>query len=281
MHGYILPGWTAERYSDDQPRDDHGRWTDGGGSDDDASPRETGGTVRETVKPSTEPHHYSSYEFVSPNVASNLDFGGAVEALGSRQQAALRDASLYVNGALGIQAKEYNVVGAWADGAENSVMDVVENSDWNHLRASAAIKGWLADQKQVLIFQQMDGGQSVMYRFEAKGKLADIHKGLLADGVAFHTLVPTKDGAVVYVTDIDGSAADAVKKGAERYDAEVQVEFGRAEFLGTDKQDGTDREQRDSARKSYEAVIEQSPVQASHTVWDRVRDRWGKDLSDK
>jgi hypothetical protein len=54
-----------------------------------------------------------------------------------------------------------------------------------------------------------------------------------------------------------------LKKGAAPYESEVEVHFGRAEFLGTTKADGTDREQRDSARESYEALINQPPVQIS------------------
>jgi hypothetical protein len=64
-----------------------------------------------------------------------------------------------------------------------------------------------------------------------------------------------------------------------RYDSEVEVHFGRAEFLGTKKTDGTDREQRDSARQSYEALINQPPVQISEQIWARVLDRWGEGMS--
>jgi hypothetical protein len=264
MRGFVIPlGWQAERYSEDQPRDDDGRWTSGGGS---------GGAGGGSSKPAT------GYEFVSPNVASDLDFNGAVEAIDGDQQRALRDASLYINGALNVKATEHNIVGAWADGAENSVMDIVADSDWAKLELSGAMKGYLADQKQVLIFQQQDGGQSALYKFNATGSLAKIHKSLLEDGIAFHTLVPVKGGATVYVADIDGSVGDAVAKGAERYDSEVEVHFGRAEFLGTTKTDGTDREQRDSARESYAATIRKSAVQGSSEVWDRVRDRWGEKL---
>lgn len=267
------------RYSEDQPRDDHGRWTDGGDSGDSvaAAPAETERPAATT--PATEPHQHAGYEFVSPNVASNLDFHGAVDALGSQQQRTLRDASLYINGALGIDAKEYNIVGAWADGAENSVMDVVENSDWAKLELSGSMKGWLADQKQVLIFQEQDGGTAALASFSATGSLADIHKALLDDGIAFHTLVPTEGGATVYVADLDGSMSDAIEKGAERYDSKVEIKFGRAEFLGTTKQDGTDREQRDSAREVYAALIDQSPVHGSAKIWQGVRDRWGQGLT--
>ncbi|MEH2475692.1 hypothetical protein V1281_003133 [Nitrobacteraceae bacterium AZCC 2161] len=44
------------------------------------------------------------------------------------------------------------------------------------------------------------------------------------------------------------------------------------------KQDGSDREQRDSARASYEENIGKSTVQGSADIWQRVRDRWGQGI---
>jgi predicted ABC-type ATPase len=211
-------------------------------------------------------------------VASHLDFHEAVDGIKGDQQRELREVSLYINGALGSRAQEYDVVGAWADGAENSTMDVVSGSDWDKLTLAASMKGWLADQKQVLVFQESPGGQAAMAHFEATGDLTDIHKALLQDGVAFHTLVPHAGGATVYVADLDGSALDSIKKAAARYDAEVGIKFGRAEFLGTVKQDGTDREQRDDARAVYEGTIRQSQVAGHDQLWNRVRDRWGQGI---
>lgn len=54
----------------------------------------------------------TSYEFVSPSVASHLDFGQAVEAIDGDQQKALHEASVYINGALHIDAREHDIVGA-------------------------------------------------------------------------------------------------------------------------------------------------------------------------
>jgi hypothetical protein len=156
------------------------------------------------------------------------------------------------------------------------VMGIVAKSNWEKLRLSGSMKGHIADQKQVLIFQQTDDGPAALSKFTAKGELAQIHKDLLSDGLAFHTLVPTSGGATVFVADLDGSAVDAIKKASGRYGSEVEVQFGRAEFLGTTKSDGSDREQRDDARKIYEGNIKESSVQGSQEVWARVRDRWGQ-----
>lgn len=61
------------------------------------------------------------------------------------------------------------------------------------------------------------------------------------------------------MADLDGSLDDAVDKAARRHGSEVQT--GRAEFLGAEKQGGTDREQRDDARRIYREIVERSPVQ--------------------
>jgi hypothetical protein len=250
------------KYSDDEPRDEQGRWTDAGGGSD-------GG----------DDDSGSGYEFVSPNVG-NLDFHGAVKALGSPRQGVLHDASDDINHQLDVQAKSHDIVGAWADGAENSVLDVIGKSDWDKMILAGSMKGYLADQKNVLVFQQRDQGDGVLAQFAAQGNLKEIHDKLLEDGLANHTLVPTATGATVYVADLDNTQSAAIEKAAQRYDADVQVHFGHGEFIGTDSYEGTDREQRDRARDVYQAHIDESPVQGSQEIWQGVRDRWGPKLAE-
>ena len=266
--GWRVGAEVAKEFNEeDHPRDEDGKFTFSGGGSDSGGDSGSAGV-----------------EFVSPNVASHLDFSQAVSAIKGEQQRQLKDASEFIDKGLGIEATHYDIIGAWADGAENSVASVIPTSKWDNLRVAAAMKGYIADQKSVLVFQQAGYNEgteaperSVLYSFEAKGKLEDIHKGLLEDGVGFHTLVPSKDGksATVLVVDMDGTAASAVEKASGRYDTQVEVRTGRAEFIGTVKEDGTDREQRDSARASYAALIEQSKVQGSQETWRSVRDRWG------
>jgi YD repeat-containing protein len=87
----------------------------------------------------------------------------------------------------------------------------------------------------------------------------------------------TKDGAAVYVVDLDGSSLKAIDKGAERYGEGNPVHFqnGRAEFIPPEVPSGTDRQQRDSSREVYERVIAESPVQGASAIWQDVRHRWG------
>jgi hypothetical protein len=57
---------------------------------------------------------------------------------------------------------------------------------------------------------------------------------------------------------------------------------GDGEFIGTTKEDGTDREQRDDARKQYERVIRDiahsGAVEGQDIgkTWDEIRDRWSE-----
>lgn len=223
------------------------------------------------------------YEFVSPNIGQ----GGLAEAakeLNSERQRALQRASHEIDTALGIKGTRHDAIGAWSDGAENTIVTTVEgNENWDKLRVSAAMKGHLADQKAVLIFKQNDdpAATSALYRMHVpEGDVQKLHENLIKDGLAFHTIMPhtAGGGADVIVADLDGSAHNAMAKAAERYNADVFYETGQAEFIGTQKQDGTDREQRDDARRAYEEVIRESPVQASQDIWTGLHHTWGETL---
>jgi len=216
-----------------------------------------------------------AFEFVSPNI-EHLELKTAQKNLGSVRQRALRQASQEIDRQLGIRSEDHDIIGAWTDGAENSMMSI-SRADWDHLKLSAAMKGHLADQKSVLVFRQTDQGKSVLYSFPRTGSLEDIHADLLKNGLAFHTLVPQKGGAMVYVADLDGSLYDAVDKASTGSDVEYQ--FGRAEFVGTNIETGSDREQRDNARRAYEEAIRQSPIPKGNAVWTRIRNRWGEALN--
>ena len=215
--------------------------------------------------------------FVSPNIRSDLDLSGAEKQLDSKQQKLLLRTSKGINKRLDLDdAEDVSMIGAWKDGAENSIM-TVSDGDYDKVALAAVMKAHIADQKAVLVFAEGDEGDSTLASFKATGDLKSIHENLLQDGVVNHTLVPTEGGARVYVVDLDGSASDAIKLGAMRYGGEsneIRLQHGKGEFIGTDKEDGTDREQRDSAREVYEAFIERSPVRGSDQIWKEVHDAW-------
>jgi hypothetical protein len=63
---------------------------------------------------------------------------------------------------------------------------------------------------------------------------------------------------------------------AERYDAKVTIQFGKAACIGDSSGEGSDREQRDRARAIFETHIRGSNVPRSSEIWADIRDRWGK-----
>jgi hypothetical protein len=71
----------------------------------------------------------------------------------------------------------------------------------------------------------------------------------------------------------------SVEKAAKRYGATIEARHGHAEFVGTEKQDGTDREQRDDARRVYEGVIQRSGVPGSSAIWQKLHHRWATALA--
>ena len=259
--GKKAAGQDAIDYDPNEPRDPKGsptggQWTKGGGG--------------------------GGYEFVSPSVASGSQLAEAVKGLKSERQRALRAASHEVDSAFGIKGTRHDAIGAWSDGAEHTIVTTVDgNESWDKLRVSAAMKGHLADQKAVLVFKEGDG-TSALYRMHTpEGDVQRLHENLIKDGLVFHTILPhtgVGGGTDVIVADLDGSAHDAMSKAAERYNADVFYETGQAEFIGTQREDGTDREQRDDARRAYEEVIQQSPVQESREIWTRLHHSWGETL---
>ena len=246
----------------EHPRDDRGRFAGGGGGDDGAA------------------------AFISPNV-SNLSFEEAVAALKSPGQLRLNSAARFIDDKLGIQSTNYPAIGAWSDGAENSMMVVANGATQAQMRAASAMKGYLADQKAVLIFYPAASGESwetisageYLLNFEASGDVGDIHQRLLNDGLAFHTLEPLGgDRFRVHVYAADDDTADTVDRAAEEFGSDVKAIRGQGEFLGTHLESGTDREQRDDARRVYEETIK--GIEASGALgdlgrtWNDVLNHW-------
>jgi DNA topoisomerase-1 len=218
---------------------------------------------------------------VSPNIGE-LSFGEAVKALNTSRHQALHKVVQSINEKLEIKGGEVkDVIGAWADGAEDSLLIEMPTSDFAKARAAAAMEGWLADQKAVLVFQP--GGPNGQYfaKFNVDGDVADIHDGLLQDGLEFHTLEPTRTGAVVHILAMDQDTVDTITKAARKRGASVEVMSGHGEFVGTTKETGSDREQRDDARRIYDEVI--AEAQASRGLggqdfpkfWQDLRRDWG------
>ena len=67
---------------------------------------------------------------------------------------------------------------------------------------------------------------------------------------------------------------DAVDKASAEFDVIPEYVLGDGEFIGTTKEDGTDREQRDDARKQYEKVSSE-PLRIPAHWKDQTSERLG------
>jgi hypothetical protein len=245
-----------------------------------AAGRENEAARREAKAAELEGRHHKGASFVSPSLADHLSFPEAVQGLQSRRQTMLEKASREIDKEIGLKARMMPAIGAWADGAENSIMNDIEGGSFDAIQVASAMKASIAEQKAALVFQDDAKGKAVLFSFPAKGSLDKIHQDLLDDGVEFHTVIPTKGGAMVYVVDTEGDedAAKSVAKAARHQGSKVTFDRGRADFIGTTKQDGTDREQRDDAIAAYERIIRGSRVRGAQALWARIRDAYGETL---
>ena len=243
-----------------------------------ASGREDEAARREAEADVLEGRKSRGAAFVSPSLAEHLDFPQAIAGLKSNRQRILEQAAKEIDEGLKLRSHNTAAVGAWSDGAENSIMSEIDGGTLEELLVGAAMKAHLAEQKDALVFQDDPDGDQFLYSFHADGDLEEIHDNLLADGIEFHTVIPTKGGAMVYVADMSGDAKDAVAKGAQRYHSKVTVDQGKAKFIGPENQGGTDAEYRARSRAAYERIIGSSGVRGADALWQRIYHTYGATL---
>lgn len=175
-------------------------------------------------------------DFVSPNKGDDLSFENAEGRLTSQEQSLLLAYSGKINSALGIRGTTSSVVGAWADGAENSTVGVYgDEVSYDAIRAAASLKGLLEKQKAVIAFKARKGGEARISAMDIPGDMAEIHYGLLKGGIEFHTLQPTKGGVRVW-TFQERSSKEANAQLSAFADAKGAVPrtwAGDGEFIGS------------------------------------------------
>lgn len=211
--------------------------------------------------------------FASPNVG-HLKLGEARHALMSHRHRAFRSASADIDRQTGVAGREDDVIGAWADGAENSVMLTAKGANLSQLRLNAAMKGLLGHQKSILIFKDDLGGPNRLYSFHMDSDIDEAHEQLSKAGLEYHTLVPRRDGVDAIVVDLDGSAFDPLDKFAEDNNLTVSARNGEAQFIGTSKEDGSDEDQRSDADNTYLKIINEDSSGEAGRIWSRIHNRW-------
>lgn len=252
--GEALKTAVQKTFDPSEARDEHGRWTEGGST---------------------------SHAFVSPNVEHAMNLSEAGEAIHGPRQRAFMEAADDVNQSLGLSGKDHAVLGAWADGAENSSMLEADGKDYERLKLATVMKGHLANQRAVLVFKDDPNGAAALYRATLSAKPADLHASLLKHGIDFHTLIPHGDKTEVVVADLDGTKAKGLIAFAEEHDAQFKRYRGAGEFIGG-PDDVPDAESRAEARKAYEGVIAGASSDSGRDpgrIWQGIRDRWSERLA--
>lgn len=250
------------KYSPDEPRDDHGRWTTGGSSGD-------------------SPGLHMGAMFVSPN-AANLSFTTATHEMHGERQQHMKAAAHDVNSSMGLSSHEEDAIGAWKDGAENTVVSHIGPTTFDRIEVAGAMAGSLANQKSVLVFQTGAGDNShFIASFDAKGSLGDIHDDLLSKGLEFHTLEPRPGGARVLIYGTDADTRKLANDVGKTYGSRTSIEYGLGKFVGSSRDTGSDSEIRSDAQAVYDNTIRsfaarQPGGQDVAASWQRLRDRWGQ-----
>jgi hypothetical protein len=224
--------------------------------------------------------------FASPNIATGLNLRQAQQRIESRRERALAEISGQIDKDLGLQNSVATpVVGVWADGAENSLMIEHDSTDIATERAAAAMKGLLADQKAVLLFHPDTHGPDSMFTFDAAGSLDQISRALLQNNIMFHTLEPIQLGggkphSIVHVLNRghDPALTEAVSRAATQLGGNpVDGHSGTGDFIGATDDTGTDEQQRDEARRAYDAAIQAASQHSGRdfsAYWQNYSDRW-------
>lgn len=182
------------------------------------------------------PRNSQGVDFVSPNKGDDLSFSKAQGKLNSREQSLLLSYSGKINTALGIQGTTASVVGAWADGAENSSVGLYgDEVSYEAIRAAASLKGLLEKQKAVIAFKARKDGDARLSALDVKGDMAVHHAALLNSGIEFHTLQPTKDGVRIWTFQEKSSKEENAKlvAYAKKAGGTPKTWAGDGEFIGS------------------------------------------------
>lgn len=229
------------------PRDEKGRWTDSG-----------------------------SVAMVSPNVSS-LHIKEAMQKLESPRQKALASEFKQVDRLLSLHSEMSKAIGAWPDegegDAENSTLaSYPPGTPLELVKAAAAMKGLLANQKAVLVFQPDPNGEHDFHSLDLSEKDAGkLHESLLKAEIPYHTIVPTEQGSRVFILSMDHNDIPKIKQFAENNNGTWKARPGTGLFIGADT--------REKAVQEYEreiGVLKGTRLRDRLGRWNYIRDRWSK-----
>jgi hypothetical protein len=179
------------------------------------------------------------YGFVSPNTSENLKFHQAIKGMNSREESALRLKAINLSCVVGSRVQAYRALGSWSDGAEHSIMLRVK-SDEATLRYLLARMGRDTQQKYVIYFHPHPDGPADLYTLRPRAgsrNLVALTNALEQAGIPFRTLVPAKEGTVVYIIDLERDMREKILKAARTLRARVDYQPGKAQLFGEDSRE--------------------------------------------
>jgi hypothetical protein len=216
------------------------------------------------------------FGFVSPSVEENsITPSIASERTHSAAQERFLEVSRKIDSLVGLRSNIVSAVGAWADGAENTTMTTYEGTTFDQISVSAAMKGLIGNQKNVIAFQSSARGTSRMFSLSLSERdPAKLNEFLVRNGVEFHTLVPTENGTDVHIftKDVNRTLSHSVSKLAKGQGVAVKKYKGKGDFLGDENWSS-----REDARKSYEKTIDAflKTKPAKRAMWEKLKVDYG------
>lgn len=186
--------------------------------------------------PGTEPRQEpTSSVAVSPNIQQGLSLEQANERRSSANYKAFEKITKGMAESLGVKSKTHSAIGAWKDGAEDSIyQELAHETDPATVKYLAAWYGLTGKQKQVYFFHFNPSGPDSQYKLDlpAHVPMREVHELLLKNGINFHTLLPGTDKTTVVIGDQNRSLRANVQKLAGDLHAAVSESTGQLFSLG-------------------------------------------------
>jgi hypothetical protein len=179
------------------------------------------------------------YGFVSPNTSENLKFHQAIKGMNSREEAALRLKAINLSCVVRSRVRAFRALGSWSDGAEHSVMLRVKSNEAT-LRYLLARMGRDTQQKYVIYFHPQLEGPADLYTLRPRAgsrNLLALTTALEQAGIPFRTLVPSKEGTIVYIIDLERDMREKILNAARTLRASVSSQPGKAQLFGEDSRE--------------------------------------------
>ncbi len=237
----------------EHPRAENGQFGQGSGSSAAPAPAPAPASAPAAAPaPAPAPAAPSATTFVSPNVGSGYNVAQGARRLGSVEQKTYMEISNKIDSMLGLESKSQAAVGAWSDGGENSMMNTYSpDADYEAVKASAAMKGLLGQQKAVVTFKEGDGGSRMHTMTGLKTtNPAKLSEALVAAGIPYHTLIKKDKGYDVSIFEEEASPemSHAIANFARAAKSNVSAQSGSGSFIGS-------WDTREEGKQEYEKVI--------------------------